>query len=198
MRNGNDKIIVLFVEGDTEKEFFEFLIKFYRDNSSSKICQTKIFNLKGIGRFERKAASKVKYQILDKFSSDKVVVFCCYDSDVFDLAKKPPTNWKLVKAQIKELGINKFYEIVAVKMIEDWFLADVDGLVQYLKLQKRPKLQGRNAFEKIKTLFKSGNKIYQKGSSSHRFIENLNITKIRLSYKKELSKLETELNFTKK
>ena len=193
-----EKIVVLFVEGDTEKEFFDNLIIYYRANSSSKIGNTKVFNLKGIGRFERKAASKCKYQILNSYSSENVVVFCCYDSDVFDLAKKPPTNWKLVKKQLKDIQIVQFNEIIAVTMIEDWFLSSLDGLISFLKLKKTPKLKGKNAYEKIKILFKLGNKIYQKGSNSHKFINYLDFSKIRKVRKKELKKLEKELNFTEK
>lgn len=198
MKKNPEKIIVLFVEGDTEKEFFNFLINFYRRTSSSRIHHIKIFNQKGIGRFERKAASKIKHQIQNFYPHSEIVVFCCYDSDVFEFAKKPPTNWKLVRDQLKALGITKFNEIVAVRMIEDWFLTDLDGLVAYLNLKKVPNLKGGNAFEKIKILFKAGNKIYQKGSSSHKFIEHLSIQKIRSSYKKQLLKLEKEINYTEK
>jgi len=102
MATQGEKIIVLFVEGDTEKEFFESLIKYYRENSDTEIHSVKIYNLKGIGRFERKVASKIKHEILPKYKEDDVIVFCCYDSDVFELAKKPPTNWDLVKSNLKK------------------------------------------------------------------------------------------------
>jgi hypothetical protein len=59
--------VVLFVEGETEKEFFEALLKFYRENSSTEIKSCKIINVKGIGRFESKVAPKMKYEIIPKF-----------------------------------------------------------------------------------------------------------------------------------
>ena len=102
------------------------------------------------------------------------------------------------KKQLKEIGVTKFYKIIAVSMIEDWFLLDLDGLVTFLKLKKKPKLKGKNAYEKIKSLFKMGNKIYQKGSSSHKFIENLNISSIKKTLSKLFKILEKEINYTKK
>lgn len=194
----DNSIIVLFVEGDTDKEFYQELINYYRGEISNNIPKIKIYNLKGIGRFENKVASKIKLEILPKYSPENISVFCCYDSDVFELGKKPPTNWKIVEKKLKELGINNFYRIVAKRMIEDWFLSDLDGLLSYLKLKKAPKLKGKDAYAKIKSLFKSGNKIYQKGNSSHKFVPSLNIKKIRDNYSKELKKLEFKIGFKEK
>jgi len=189
------KIIVIFVEGDTDYEFYNALINYYRDNSKSEILTSKIFNLKGIGRFESKVASKIKYEILPKYEPEDISVVCCYDTDVFDLGKKPPTNWNIVRKQLKSLGINDFTEIKAVKMIEDWFLYDINGLCNFLKIKVPKKLKGKDAYEKMKKLFKVGNKIYQKGSNSHRFVSNLNISTIRNSVSSQLKKLEKKISF---
>lgn len=43
----------------------------------------------------------------------KLKVICCYDSDVFELAQKPPANWTIVKKKVSDLGINEFEEIVS-------------------------------------------------------------------------------------
>jgi hypothetical protein len=190
-----ENIIEIFVEGETDKEFYQELIKFYRDNSINDFPKIKIFNLKGIGRFERKVSSKIKLDILSSYSAKDVCVICCYDSDVFELDKKPPTNWNIVEKKLNELGVQSFHKIVAKTMIEDWFLNDLEGLMSYLKIKKTPKLKGKDAYEKIKSLFKIGNKIYQKGNSSHKFIPFLNIKKIRNTYSKNLKNLETKVNF---
>lgn len=198
VKKNDSSIIVLFVEGDTEKEFYQELINFYRGKISGKISKIKIYNLKGIGRFENKVASKIKLEILPNYSIEKISVFCCYDSDVFELGKKPPTNWGIVEKNLKELGINSFYRIIAKRMIEDWFLTDLDGLLTFLKLKKSPNLKGKDANEKMKVLFKAGNKIYQKGNSSHKFISSINIEKIRSVYSKELQNLEKKIGFKTK
>lgn len=166
------KIIVLFVEGETEKEFYTLLIDYYR-SKIGELPIVKIFNLKGIGRFEGKVTSKLKYDILNhkKYSGLEldVKVFCCYDTDVFEFGKKPPTNWNNVKRKVNELGINSFYSIKAERMIEDWFLKDLDGLCSFLKIKKPKKIKGKDGVEKMKFLFKKSGKpkIYQKGHYTH-------------------------------
>ncbi len=185
--------VIFFVEGETEKEFYEALIKFYRDNSKGKIGECKVYNIKGISRFENKVTSKLKFEILPKHFHKRIIVICCYDSDVFDLAQKPPINWKIVKNKAKDLGAFDFIEVKAIKMIEDWFLKDIKGLCKYLNIENGVKLEGKNGYEKIKTLFKKGNKIYQKGNGVHKFIQYLNIHIIRNELKKELLPIEKAL-----
>lgn len=193
MAKANEYIIVLFVEGDTDYEFYNKLIQFYRANSKNSIRTVKIYNLKGIGKFERKVVAKIKYDILPKYDSDRIIVFCCYDTDVFELGRKPPTNWKYVKKQLANIGITDFNEIKAVKMIEDWFLIDLSGLCNFLKIKSQKSVKGKDGFDKIKKLFKKGNKIYQKGNNSHKFVQTLNISLIRTSLKNKLKKLEEKL-----
>jgi len=173
-------------------EFYEALIKFYRDNyrvSSSVI----LHNLRGIGGYESKLYSKLKNQIIPKIKTNDIKVFCCYDTDVFDLAKKPPINWKTVQSHVRSLNINTFNQVKSVKMIEDWFLKDKAWLCRYLKINEPKKIDGKTGYIKIKNLFKKGNKIYQKGSSSHKFIQELDIDLIRRQIQGEIQELENAL-----
>ncbi|UOE42122.1 hypothetical protein MTP09_05665 [Chryseobacterium suipulveris] len=194
MKN-QSKLVVLFVEGDTEAEFYKLLISYYRSKSNKNFPEIKIINLKGIGRFEAKVISKLKNDILKdkKFAGFEINVFCCYDTDVFELAKKPPTNWAKVRKGIKELGIKSFYEIKSEKMIEDWFIKDLDGICDFLKL-KRPKKVSQEGLKVLKDLFKASNKIYQKGSYTHKFLEKLDLAKIIASLKGVFNDLENCLN----
>lgn len=194
MASKND-YIVFFVEGETEKEFYNALMKFYFQNYKPKIKGYKVFNVKGISRFETKVATKLKYEVVPKHDVSNIKVICCYDSDVFELAQKPPTNWQIVKKKVDELDISSFSEVKATRMIEDWFLKDLKGLCQYLKIYEPRRLDGKDGLEKIKILFKKGKtpKIYQKGSYSHKFIPSLNFLTIRTSIKFELSTIETAL-----
>lgn len=99
----NNSIIVLFVEGDTDNEFYQELINYYRGEISDNIPKVKIYNLKGIGRFENKVASKIKLEILPKYSSENISVFCCYDSDVFELRKKTTNKLENSRKKVKRI-----------------------------------------------------------------------------------------------
>jgi hypothetical protein len=188
------KTILLFVEGDTEKEFYEVLFQYYRKISKRPLrCNFRVINLKGIGKFENKVSAKIKHELRDKYKGTELVIFCCYDTDVFDLAGKPATQWSVVKKKVADLGISKFNEIAAHKMIEDWFLNDMDGLCSFLNIKNSSKPKGKDGYEKMKTLFRKGNKVYQKGSYCHRFIPMLNISLIVNKIKGQLMELEKEL-----
>lgn len=187
------KNITVFVEGDTDREFFEMLLKYYREQSKQGINTCKIYNLKGFGRYESKIISKVKNEIkprIEKSGGILHAVCCSYDTDVFEFAEKPPVDWKKVKTQIKGLGIKNFTEIRARMMIEDWFLKDLNGLCTFLKIAPPKSVDGKDGFSKMKNLFRKGNKIYQKGNNCHTFIGNLNVEIIREQVKVELREFE--------
>lgn len=59
-------LIILFVEGETEKKFYDALINYYKLKSKTTISGYEIYNIKGIGRFESKVASKLKFDIIPK------------------------------------------------------------------------------------------------------------------------------------
>jgi hypothetical protein len=193
MKKGK-KVVILFVEGDSEKEFYQALFAYYQASSKSQInCSIKIVNIKGIGRYEKKVPSKLRNELIEKYRGFRIVVCCCYDIDVFELAEKPPTNWSIVRESVSKLGIDKFLEIPASKMIEDWFLCDTKGLCNFLGIKKTPQIKGRDGYEKMKFFFKRGNKTYQKGSNCHKFIPYLNIALIRSKIKGQLSEFENEI-----
>lgn len=189
------KLIVIFVEGETEKEFYSALLNYYHKLYKTSIHSYKVLNLKGISRFENKVISKLKYEIFPEHPQSNIVVVCCYDSDVFEFAPKPPVNWGIVKTKVQELGIEHFIEIRAVRMIEDWFLHDLNGLSKFLKIPVPKRIEGKNGLDKIKALFKKGNKpkIYQKGTNTHKFIPHLNISMLHQILKNELMPLESIL-----
>ena len=175
----NSKIIVIFTEGETDEVFFKKLIEYLRTqiNITPKVvCK----NLKGVCRYEQKAPAKIKHEIINKHPEAEVIVFCSYDKDVFDIPfhRKPPVDWEKVEKKLLDIGVKKVFHIKADKMIEDWFLSDIENLCKFLKIKVPKKISGKNAFEKLKTLFKRGNKIYQKGYNTNNFVENLSIANI--------------------
>lgn len=87
-----------------------------------------------------------------------------YDADVFEYSAKPPVNWNKLEKSLKELGAFEVNHIKVKQMLEDWLLIDKEGICSYLKIKVPKDLKGRTGYEKIKKLFKTADKVYQKGS----------------------------------
>ena len=183
------KGLVVFVEGQMEEVFYDIMIKHLIGTSSEVpigIC--KVENVKGVGNYTLKAPNIFKNQILRDYPDTIFSVICAYDSDVFEFSPKPPVNWKIAEKRLKEYGAKKVTHIKAVRMIEDWFLMDMDGLCRYLGLTKVPKIKGNTGFKKISDLFEKRNRIYVKGSQSD-FQSFLNYQLLYNKLEKELSPL---------
>ena len=185
--------IVIFVEGETEKEFYRELLNYYRSKQSHSLKAFRIIDIRGITRFENKMGLIVQNDILKKYDAGKVHIICCHDTDVFDFARKPPVDWVRVKNRMNRLGIGHFEQVKAKRMIEDWFIMDVDGLCKFLKLKAPKKMEGKDGYDKIKKLFKMGGKIYIKGTYSQKFIPHLDMALVRIHAQVELEKLEKAL-----
>lgn len=181
--DGENCYLIIFVEGQTDKEFFKKIIGYLQEKyKDKKIIKVIYKNLKSVTNYNR-AVSIFKNEIIKKPSiskEDKFKIICCYDYDVFkDPYKiKPPVDWKKLK---KELSSNpnvlNVYEIKAKNSIEDWFLQDMQGLCNYLKAKKTFKLKdlkGSTGEEKIKDLFLKNSNVYQKGFNVSKFMDFLN------------------------
>lgn len=175
------KCIVVYTEGETECEFYDKLLEeLKRINQINRFNVDKIIKqcLKGITKFDKKLLKKFEYDIKTKYSDYEIIVFLCYDTDVFDFNAKPPVNWNDVDAKLKKLGAKKIYHIKAEKCIEDIFLIDISGICKYLNISQVKRVNGQNGVEKMKKLFMQGNRIYQKGFSCEGFINALDISLI--------------------
>lgn len=173
------KCLVLFIEGDTEIEFYKRLVSIIRENHSAGQLDTKIIyrNVKGIGGYKKEVTRIFKKDILVKYKSHTFVVALCRDTDVFEFAQKPKIRWGEVEKQLKEEGAKRVIHVQAVKAIEDWFLYDLEGVCKYLNI---PLTQptGRTGYDKLSNLFKRANKTYIKGRMTKGFVENLDVSKI--------------------
>ena len=58
--------IVIFVEGDTDQIFFEGLLEYYRNHSSTPVHSCEVKNLKGVSRYTSKVIGKLKNEICPK------------------------------------------------------------------------------------------------------------------------------------
>jgi hypothetical protein len=191
-----NKIIVVFTEGETDEVFYNRLYQHLRKTHNNKAIRVFIKNVKGVGSYQNKVAAKFKHEIKHNrnYSSKQTVVFCSYDLDVFansvQFKRNPPVNWEKVEQKLRQFGADEVFHIKADKMIEDWFLADMKGICKSLKITQPKKLVGRDAYEKMKVLFKKGHKVYQKGSNTDKFVDKLDIKKIYLTFEKQFEELK--------
>ena len=175
------KCIVIYTEGETECEFYDKLLdELKKINQIDKFNVDKIIKqcLKGITKFDKKLLKKFEYDIKTKYKDYEIIVFLCYDTDVFDFKAKPPVNWDGVDVKLKRLGAKEVYHIKAEKCIEDIFLIDTVGICKYLNIPQVKRVNGQNGVEKMKNLFMRGNRIYQKGFFCEGFINSLDISLI--------------------
>ena len=73
------KHIVLFVEGDTDKVFFEQLLKYYRQQSTLPLNSCEVRNLHGVTRYSNKVIGKLQNEICPAATKKGMVVeavFC--------------------------------------------------------------------------------------------------------------------------
>lgn len=171
------RLIVIFVEGDTEEVFYKNLIEFWREEEGNSEKKIKVVNIHGIGKYN-KAPLKYNCEIRRDYPDYQHEIFLAYDSDVFEFAPKPPVDWGKIERQLRDFGAFSVTHLKAEMMIEDWFIFDLDSLCKALKIKKPKKLVGASGHEKIKRLFYSANKVYQKGYSMKVYISKLNIGKI--------------------
>ncbi|MBQ2188695.1 MAG: hypothetical protein II401_09115 [Bacteroidales bacterium] len=189
------KQTVIFVEGDADEMIFRRLIAYYMENGWKCDTHIEYVNANGFPT-EAKIASKLRQ--IENCSKGVVVHFktvCCeYDSDVFDLKYQRQPNWKIIKAHLKDkFELSGFCHIEARTSIEDWILDDTEGLLNALNLPQDTKLKGTLGQDKVSDLFWKKNIIYNryKGKNNIRkFIEKLDIAKIRDARKKELKEFE--------
>lgn len=173
--------IVLFVEGETEVEFYKKLIAHIRNECQSTSVNIKFEckNVKGIGGFKKEALRKFLKEIVPKLKKDDIcTIALCRDTDIFEYSAKPPIKWETVRNDFKANGAKKVIEIKAKHSIEDWFLHDLDGILDFLNLPKGTKASGKNGCEKIKYLYRKANKMYYKGVKSKNLIDHLDMGKI--------------------
>lgn len=190
------KCLVLFVEGQTEVEFYKALIKYIREIHADKKLEHKIIyrSIDGIGGYKKEVNRIFLKEILPKVKGCQVTVALCYDTDVFGYVQKPRINWKEVEKILKDDGAHKVLHIKAEKSIEDWFLIDKVGIKHFLKLSSDLEPQGANGYEKLKFLFKRANKVYTKKSREVKgFVQALDIGLISRGAEKSLDLLYREL-----
>jgi len=188
-------VTVIFVEGDADELMIRRLLDYYRTKGWRCDGDLKIENSNGFPT-EIKMTSKLEQ--IQSHSGDAVMRFktvCCeYDSDVFELKCQQRPDWKLIETHLKEgFDVSDFCRIEAHTSIEDWMLDDLEGLLNALNLPLNTKPKGASGQEKVKDLFLKKNILYVrlKGKNNiQKYIDKLDIGKIREARKKELKDFE--------
>lgn len=194
------KCLVLFVEGDTEVEFYKQVVANARKLHPAGKFDTNIEyrNVGGVGGFKSIALRKFTKEIKTKFDDDcEFTIVLCSDTDVFDFASKPPIKWGEIKKELKANGAGNIIHIQAKRSIEDWFLYDIEGILGFLRLGKNTKVSGKNGYDKLQRLYKQANKVYYKGIKSNGMIGRLDIEKIADAVKDQLNPLYKALGVDK-
>lgn len=185
-----NKCLVLFVEGETEVEFYKAVVadaRRRRPDARFNIS-IEIRNVKGVGGFKNIALRKFLKEIQPKYDDTEFVVALCRDTDVFELASKPPVKWDEVEKEFCEVGAQVIH-VKAKHSIEDWFLMDSEGIISFLRLSKKTKITGSSGCDKLKKLYQQANKMYIKGMKSNGMVNKLDIPKIVSSVKDQLKPL---------
>ncbi|MCM1181943.1 MAG: hypothetical protein NC337_01040 [Roseburia sp.] len=194
------KCLVLFVEGETEVEFYRRVVLNAREMHPRKMFDTSIEYrcIKGIGGFKNEVLRKFVKDIRVKYEEKCVfTVVLCRDTDVFEFSQKPPVRWDEVEADLLASGAAKVIHIEACHCIEDWFLYDAENIISFLRLNRKTKISGKSGYEKLQRLYKQANKVYYKGIKSNGMIERLDMERIVDSVKDQLNPLYKALGIEK-
>lgn len=186
------KNIILYVEGPTDEEFYNKLLKTIRNrlpNKKYKDCSVKVQSIDGIGRFSNKLLAKYKREVMERHKKEENIVFLCYDKDVFEHGVHPPIDRNKIAKKLKDYRASEVLHIVAEHTIEDWIMIDKKGVLAYLKLNEDTKIVGKTGLEQLKFLFKKANRTYIKGAKVSGLIEALNMDVICNDKCKEISQL---------
>ena len=189
-----NRCLVLFVEGDSEVEFYRRFIRVVKDRIGNHDSKTRtridVRNVNGFGGFKQNALRKFITEIKPKDKNCEYTIVLCRDTDVFELTSKPLIDWKQLEKQFIRHGASKVIHVCAKHSIEDWFLIDNEGILSYLRLPKTTKVsKSRNGYEELKRLYKMANKVYYKGVRGGEMIEHLDIEKIYKGVSEELQPL---------
>lgn len=180
------KKIVMVLEGETELIFYKRMIDYIFRSVAKKPVVNKtdidFILARGVGNIASRAVQmyKLKYP---PSNDRRNVVFCCFDTDVFENGHLPGLWTERTRGRFLDAGAAEVFTIKAEHMIEDWFFCDYSGILRHLGIDRPPapypeQLPGANAAKKLNGLYKLSHKVYQKGYASDKLVEHLDMAKI--------------------
>lgn len=189
-----DTVVTIFVEGDTEVDFYKKMVSHFREQNGGHLtCKVDVKNVKGVGNYQSKVCRIFEKSIKVQNPGCRYKLLLCYDSDAFEFSRKPPVDWPVVVSKLKSLGADEVNLVKAVTSIEDWFLCDTEGLRRYLKLPKKYKISGYTGQKGLEQLFLKAKKTYIKGVRCEGLIDALDLDVIIPQIDQEISILQKVL-----
>lgn len=191
-----NKMVVFFVEGETEVKFYQRLVAYYRDKCGGRLnCQVlKPMNVGGVSKYKSRVVRIFQNSVISKYrgSDYEYHVFLCYDSDVFEFNPKPPVDWDIVVNDLIKSGAARVVQVRAVHSIEDWFLYDTEGLRKFLHRRGKIQKKGCSGQKYLAKLFREADRVYIKGSACDELIKALDMSVIISHIGSEIKEIEDE------
>ncbi len=186
-----DTVVTVFVEGDTEVDFYKKLIAFLREKNGGHLpCKVNVKNVKGVGNYQSKVSRIFLFGVKPQNTDSVHKIVLCYDTDAFQFSRKPPVEWDAVVTNLTNKGAAKVCLVKAVTSIEDWFLYDAGGLRQFLKLPKDFRMSGYKGLKGLEQLFIRAGRTYIKGIHCKGLVDALDMEVIYPRIKGEVEGLE--------
>lgn len=188
-----NSLVIIFCEGESERVFYQKLITHLEKQFGKRKKPIVTYSVRGISRFSAKALAKFRFDIMAAYPGHMYDVFFAYDSDVFDLGKKPPVDWKVLETGFLQHGAHSVSNLIAVSTLEDWLINDTHGICISLKIKPPAKIKGGTGLEKIKNLYKMADKIYQKGYGLDKLLKDLDFNLIYRSIENDVKALKESI-----
>lgn len=173
------KCVVIYTEGETDEEFYNMVLDTIKLKLPDKKFNADVIEkscIKGIAKFQKKLVNKFAKEIVKKYGKDHdITVFLCYDTDVFEFGVQPPVDRNALEKDLRNAGAKEVVHIKANRTIEDFFMYDLDGIIDFLNIKKPKRITGSAGLQKLEFLFSKANKIYQKGYKCQGFIASLDM-----------------------
>ena len=177
------KRLTIFVEGDTDKLFFSYLISFLFKNAKKKEWGNnylKIVSLDGICNADGIITSTI--DDLEEKDKHSDTICLIYDTDAFEYQKKPPISLERVKRISDNKGCD-FFSIPIVHNVEDMIAFSLSEIRTYLNIPSSYKIpKGLNGIELLKNLHKEAGQYYIKGNKCEGLIKCLDFNSISKKY----------------
>lgn len=171
-----DVVVTIFVEGDTDYEFYQRLVAYlHKQRGGILHCKVKYKNLKGSGNYQDEADSYFKKQIVVTYPDRTHIVALCYDTDVSERLGHDPINWRRVEKRLRHSGADRIIHVKAEHTIEDWIMVDKEGIKRFLRLPKKTKLSNYSGLGGLKKLFRLAEREYEKGEKCEGLINAFDV-----------------------
>ena len=184
------KRLSIFVEGDTDKLFFNLLISFLFKNAKKKEWgkdRLNIYTLDGICNTE--AIVRSTLDDLDNKDKYSDTVLLIYDTDAFEYQKKPPISLERIE-RISLSNKCEFFSIPIKHNVEDMIVFSLKEVIDYLKVPADYKLpKDMNGLSLLKALHKEVGQYYIKGNKCEGLLRCLDYSSISKKYCKVLKPL---------